>query len=92
MWYIATDDGVIQTRDYEIDDGAIYIEREDFMAAISSSVIAGKTTTCPEEILPLTLSAAGIENLIEITIPWERVRFFVNVEDTEPEPEEEKSE
>jgi len=90
MWYIATDDGVIQARDYKIDDGVIYIEHEDFIAAVSSSVIAGKTVTCPEEILPLVLSAAGIENLIEITIPWERIRFFVNAEDVEPEPEEEE--
>jgi len=88
MWYIATDDGVIQTRDYHAGEGVIYIEREDIVAAMSASVITGKTATCPEDLLPPVLSAAGTENLIEITIPWERIRFFVNAADTEPEPEE----
>jgi len=92
MWYIATDDGIVLAHDYKIDDGVIYIERGDIVGAMSASVITGKTATCPEDMLPPVLSSVGVKNLVEITIPWERVRFFVNAEDTETEPEEEPEE
>ena len=89
MWFIATDDGVVQARDIDIKDGVVYIEREDLITAMSASVITGTTPTCPEDLLPPVLAAVGLERLREISIPWERVRFIVWAEDP-PEAEDDE--
>ena len=87
MWVIATDDGVIQAREINIhDDGVIHIKRKDMIVALSSSVISGTTPTCPEDILPLVLSSVGVKDLIEVSIPWERVRFIIHAKNPPKKP------
>jgi len=93
MWVIATDDGVIQAHDIDIqDDGVIHIKRKDMIVALSGSVITGTTPTCPEDLLPPVLSSVGVKDLIEISIPWERVRFIVHARNPPKEPKEPKEE
>jgi hypothetical protein len=89
MWFIATDDGVVQARDIDIRNGVVYIERDEIITAMSAAVITGTTPTCPEDLLPPVLSAVGLERLREISIPWERVRFIVWAEDP-PEAEDDE--
>jgi len=87
MWIIATDDGVIQAHEIDIRDGMVYVDKKDLVIVTSASVITGKTATCPEDLLPPVLASVGVESLREISIPYERVRFFIHAADTEPEEE-----
>jgi len=87
MWYIATDDGVIQAREIDIkDDGVIHIKRKDMIVALSGAVITGTTPTCPEDMLPPVLSSVGVKDLIEVSIPWERVRFIIHAKNPPKKP------